>query len=508
MKARTWLEGAGVGLLLTLRYTWLHLSPLHSDLYHRLLPLNSVYWGVVIDLIFVSLLASLILGLLDSHDPLRRSLWWALLAAFLVSRVYVFLVWLGIISASLVKPQIVLAVCLCSALALWFWARGLYPKVVEAFTLTLALVGLSFLWAVPQLVFMAMSSEPHEKPTFVRPVTQAKLPERRIIWLLFDELSQDQVIDHRQPDIQLPSLDSFRSESIMFANMQPAGYYTELVLPSLIWGQRISGERSDLKGNLSVKTEGAGWRRFPVDESIFADAQRTGWPAGVAGWYNPYCRTYDSTLNWCGWTLTTPLPGEYSPERGILWNAVAPIRKPILRLIGRKLHGPSSAQIIASDYSQIMQWSRELIADENIRFLLIHLPVPHPGGYYNRYTGELGVSGSYLDNLVLADKTLGQLMQWIDVTSSAPQTTVILCSDHSWRVPMWRKSPLWTKEDEKVSGNRFDPRPVLMVHLPGQSAPSVIEQPFPALKEHDLIKTLMQKSMSPQELEAWVAQQH
>jgi hypothetical protein len=508
MKARTWLEGAGAGLLLTLRYTWLHLSPLHSDLYHRLLPLNSIFWGVAIDLVFVSLLASFILGLLDRYDPSRKSLWWALLAGFLASRVYVFLVWLGIVSASLIKPQLLLILCLVAAIAFWFLARRFYPQAVEIFRLGLALVGLSIFWALPQLVYMAMRPEPHEQPTFVRPVTQAALPQRRIIWLLFDELSQDQVIDHRQPGIQLPELDSFRSQSVMFSDVQPAGYYTELVLPSLILGKRITGERSDLQGQLSVKTTDMGWHKFPVDESIFAAAQRSGWPSGVAGWYNPYCRTYASVLNWCAWTLTTPLPGEYSPDQSVLLNAFAPIRRSTLRLIGQKQHVPSSAQNMASDDSEIMQWSHELIDDENIRFLLIHLPVPHPGGYYNRHTGELGVAGSYLDNLVLADKTLGQLTQWINATHSAPQTTIILCSDHSWRVPMWRKSPQWTSEDERVSGNRFDPRPVLMVRFPDETTPRTIAQPFPALKEHNLIDALMHNAMSPSDLEAWAAQQH
>ena len=46
MKGRTWLEGCGAAILFTLAYTWFHISPLHTDLYHRLLPMNSVYWAL------------------------------------------------------------------------------------------------------------------------------------------------------------------------------------------------------------------------------------------------------------------------------------------------------------------------------------------------------------------------------------------------------------------------------------------------------------------------------
>ena len=49
MKGRVWLEGCGAGILFTLAYTWFHISPLHTDLYHRLLPMNAVYWGVAIE---------------------------------------------------------------------------------------------------------------------------------------------------------------------------------------------------------------------------------------------------------------------------------------------------------------------------------------------------------------------------------------------------------------------------------------------------------------------------
>jgi hypothetical protein len=507
MKARHWLQGCGAGILIMLRCLWLHISPLHADLYHRMLPLNAVYWGVLIDLTFDCLLFAGIFWLLERYDPGQRSVWRALLAALLLSRIYVFIVWMGYVSPRVMRPQTLLMGLACVGLVLCFWKKLAYSRTIRAFQGGLALLGVSILWMAPQLVFMAVHPEPHENPTFAKPIAQIPSQQRRIVWVVFDELSQDQMLDHRQPDIDLPQLDRFRSQSVMFSDLKPAGYYTELVLPSLLWGKVVTGERSNLDGVLSVKTTTGKWQRFPANQSIFADAQRDGWSAGVAGWYNPYCRTYAPELDWCAWKFTLAIPGDYSSEHGVVWNVFAPLRKPVLRLLSRKRRLPSTAAVHAADYKQLMQWSHELIADENIRFVFLHLPLPHPDGFYNRHTGQLGVLGSYLDNLVLTDQTLGELMQWIGQTKSADQTTVIVCSDHSWRVPMWRNLPEWTREDATVSEGRFDPRPVLMVHFPEQTTAKVISQPFPALKEHDLVDSLLRHPMDATGLEEWVHKQ-
>ena len=500
-------EGCGAGILLMLRYTWLHISPVHVDLYHRLLPMNTVYGGVAIDLAVVCVLCAGVLWLLERFDGEGRTLLWTVAGTIFVTEAWAFFVWLGYLNVHLIKPAWLTLACLSAGTILWLWQRSFYRRAVQGFRMLLALLGICILWMLPQLVYMAVHREPHDVQAFTHNVPTATVPRRRIIWIVFDELSQDQVFDHRQPDISLPSLDQFRSQSVMFSSVDPAGYYTELVLPSLLWGKRITDERSDLAGNLYVKIAGRGWRPFPADESIFAKAQYAGWSVGVAGWYNPYCRTYAPWLDWCAWTLRSAIPGNYLQGKSVWWNANAPLIRAEAKLAGRKYQIPTSPETHASDYNDLMQWSHELIDNESIGFVFLHLPLPHPGGFYDRKAGRLGVNGSYIDNLVLTDRSLGLLVQWIEQTRLAPETTIIICGDHSWRVPLWRISPMWTREDEEVSGGRFDPRPVLMVHFPGEAAPEVIAQPFPALREHDLIESLLHEPMDAGELEDWASRQ-
>jgi hypothetical protein len=82
-------------------------------------------------------------------------------------------------------------------------------------------------------------------------------------------------------------------------------------------------------------------------------------------------------------------------------------------------------------------------------------------------------------------------MDTLDGTPLAAKTTIIVCSDHSWRVSMWRSTAVWTKEDEQASRGRFDPRPVLMIHSPGQQSEQDVTAPFEELRIHEIIETLL-----------------
>lgn len=505
MKGRVWAEGCGAAILFTLSYTWFHISPLHTDLYHRLLPMNAVYAGVAIDLAMLCAISALILRLLEKHDGEQLSLWWVLIGGILAARTTAGLAVAGLIGYRVATPaRVFIAACVVGVL-LWLVRRGWYSQVVRSGRFVLLLLGFAIFWMLPELVYMAVKAEPHDVAAYGRPMDKADPPERRIVWVLFDELSYDQVFDHRQADIRLPNFDRFADESTSFNNVQPVGYYTELIIPSLLWGERIRQERSDFAGHAAVKTA-EGWREYPDDHTIFADARRAGMRTGAVGWYIPYCRTYARELDWCEELLGSPIPGNYSPERSVAWNVMAPVSKPIARLAGRRIAQPTTAEEHAEQYRTLMESSLRMIAEERLGFVFIHLPVPHPGGFYDRRTGRLGVNGSYIDNLVLADEALQQLMEWVEETPTASRTTVIVSSDHAWRVRMWKMSPLWTEEDEQVSQERFDPRPVLMVRFPGSATGTKIEAAFPELKTHELIGGVIAgKIGSNADVEKWVS---
>jgi arylsulfatase A-like enzyme len=178
-----------------------------------------------------------------------------------------------------------------------------------------------------------------------------------------------------------------------------------------------------------------------------------------------------------------------TPDQSALKNAMVPF----MEMVHGWQHKPGSPQEEkhAADLAAVMSQAKALIRDQSIGFVFIHLPVPHPPGIYDRRAGHQSTTGTYIDNLALADHALGELMGTLDATASARRTTVIICSDHSWRVAMWQPTPQWNKEEETASHGRFDPRPVLMIHLPGQAGEYDVTRPFDEIKIHDIIARML-----------------
>jgi hypothetical protein len=354
------------------------------------------------------------------------------------------------------------------------------------------LAGCSVVWMIPELFYQGLRAQRVDVPVpVIHPalVSDRRPPAEggRIVWLLFDELSYDQTFEHRFSGLAMPAFDRLRSESVVFSDLKPAGYYTDRVIPSFFLGTPVGNIRSTLDGEPQVKLAGSKrWQDFDAHATLFFDAQRLGWTTGVVGWYNPYCRILAGTLNYCFWRMGDGQSDGALPDQSVWQNALAPLAES-----GRRWnHEPIFAQQRhVQDHAAIVPQAEALLRDQSINFVFIHLPVPHPPGAYDRT--HRGRTGSYIDNLALADKSLEELLTTLAGTATGEKATVIVCSDHSWRVPMWRSTPLWTKEDEAASQGRFDPRPVLMIRFPGQQTEQDVTRPFEEIRIHEMIETLL-----------------
>ncbi len=518
--AHCFIEGAGAALLLAPGLIWTELSQTHIDQYHRLLPMATVARALAIDVTLLWLTATLAVRVLEaatgrSGGPLpseRRYLgvlfwvlWFGLLAARAVSGL--------IVSQVLWWQQITTGrVFLLAAgvlVVVWLASPRWYATAVSALRMGVLLVGFCMLWALPTLVAAGFVHQPRDQVEFRKPVPVATAPHRRIVWLLFDEMSYDQVFVHRWPGLELPNLDGLREQSVTLSEVRPDGYFTEDVIPSLLLGEPIDEVRGTWSGWMLYRSgKQAPWQRFDGGQTLFADAERQGWTTGAMGAYNPYCRILQDQLDFC-WMDLPPLPDHFSRDKGTLENVAAP-----LAANWKRVFQPGAARNAATGPSALEELGavREgdaLIGDAAIDLCFVHLPLPHPPGHYNRATGRIVEGGSYIDNLALSDRILGRMLADIAASGAAERTTVILSSDHSWRVGLWRHSFGWTREDELASGHgHFDPRPMLMVRFPGETAPLEIGTPVPLLGTHNLIEQMLGGGIAdPQQLEAWAAKQ-
>ncbi len=163
-----------------------------------------------------------------------------------------------------------------------------------------------------------------------------------------------------------------------------------------------------------------------------------------------------------------------------------------------------------SDYLALANAADQMLEDRTAGFVLIHMPIPHPHGIYDRKRQQFSVAHSdYLDNLALTDVFLKHVRSKLEQSGQWDSSTIVVMADHSWRTKlMWEETPGWTKEEEVASrGGQFDERPAYVVKLPEQHMGARIDAPFSAVNTRKLLDAfLAQKIRSKEELSAWAIQ--
>ncbi len=392
---------------------------------------------------------------------------------------------------------LVLALLLIWALRL-FWpaAYRWVEEVRRAFAVGLVAFCLVVVVQLVRLVVWRPAPNMVENSLAADPQPAASHP--RVIWILMDELSYNQVFGQRFPGLELPNFDALRQVSTVFTNVAPVTEQTETAVPSLLEGQPVSAVSDTSDNHVLLTIHGQPPTPFLSPETPFAEAKQLGMTTGVVGWYNPYCSMLAPYLDQCYWTYQALQPAVFLVGDGFwrdledTWIRYAIVIYPRLRQ--RLLNNQAKV------YEDLNDRAKQALENNQLDFVFLHLPLPHPPGFYNRRTGQFDASGntSYIDNLALSDKTLGELLTTLHASPRWPETSIVVCGDHSWRTYLWKASGHWTAEDRAAShGGVFDPRPMLMVHGAGQSSADTIGRPVPLLKVHDIVDGLL-RSQQPQ----------
>lgn len=410
------------------------------------------------------------------------------------------------IGGLLVTPFVLLGNIAPLTIALILLALGLlmavmWHRIVSHAALMISLVLFPF---VPMTLFQAgwLISEFKEKPraALVAPTRAAP----RIIWIIFDELDYKISFDQRPAGLELSELDRLRGESIFATNAYPPSDYTLMSMPALITGRLVSAATpknpSTLMITYSDSIKPVSWGS---ESSVFTKARELGVNSAIIGWYHPYCRIIGDQVVSCMSCNTgrssLPVTSAGQVFTALRENALVPR----FRLLDTSAADARRwrEELIQSN-REILQASLEAVSNSEIGLLLLHFPVPHPPAIFNRESNEFDASGdkSYLDDLKLADNTLGELRRAMEKAGLWDDAVVVVSSDHWWRGDLWRymrdsRARSWTAEDESVFSG-VDERVPFILRLARQRSSLNYAPAFNTVLTHDLFLALLSGELS------------
>lgn len=395
------------------------------------------------------------------------------------------------------------------------------PKLALAL---LPFVLLTFSQAMWQLAghstVVAWAAEATETKAAPTAPAQQKTSSRRILWLVFDEFDQRVAFSERPAGVVMPEFDRLLKQSVYATNAFPPARLTYMSMPSLITGKIISKvtpvSDHELMINYGDEAQAVAWSRQP---NIFADARQDGYTTGLIGWCHPYCGVIGNSLTHCQVIgekedNDISLKGSmYSQLQSLIATAplIQQLAIPLVQRVAfiNKLVLRQERQKYMVRYQGVMQDTLRAATDPGMDLLMIHLPIPHPPGIYNRTADAFSFEGtaSYVDNLKLADRTVGEIRRAMEAAGMWDNTTVLISTDHWWRTTMWSRGPFWTVEDEAVAAGKSDHRIPFILKLAGQREQLTYDQPFNTVLSRDLLLAVLRGEISePQAVAAWLDQ--
>jgi hypothetical protein len=319
-----------------------------------------------------------------------------------------------------------------------------------------------------------------------------------LVWIVFDELSYDQVFEHRARDLNLPNFDVLRAESTLFTDTQPAGYHTVKIIPSLLTGKIVDGIRYNFHNRLWVHHENEpGWAPIDGAQTVFADAEQAGWRTAAVGWYNPYCAIYSDAIQNCFWTNHDMFDGLMAQGAPLATNIYTPLEQVV-----RELKSPARADRHLCSFDvrhryqthiDLQEHAFQLLQTDQADFIFLHFATPHSPNIWSRIRNDYTQTcdSSYLDNLALTDRVLGRVLETLKASPRWSDTTLIVEGDHGWRIDAWNWLPAWTEEDDAASRGVFDQRPAMIIHQAGQSQPQTVAQAWPIIQIHGVVEQIL-----------------
>jgi hypothetical protein len=328
----------------------------------------------------------------------------------------------------------------------------------------------------------------------------------RVVWLVFDELDERLAFVQRPAFLKLPELDRLRAESLFAANAFPPAHSTVRSVSSLLTGKAVFEAKPSGDAELMItyqgSTQAVPWSAEP---NVFARVRREGLNTALVGWVIPYCRILKGDLTFCA----SHLPGSGGEAGGLGSLVLHDFRELVYRFpLGWRLSSPEDRARHRRMHLAMLDDASRVATDPALGLVLIHWCIPHAPFVYS--TGDrwaMDGSGDYLGNLLLVDRTLGELRKAMERAGVWDSTTLLVSSDHGLRPTTQDADPLWGNAQQIIARPGIDPRVPFLVKLAGYKTPLSFDSPLNTVLSSDLVVAVLRGNIAtPEDLSRWIDQ--
>lgn len=309
---------------------------------------------------------------------------------------------------------------------------------------------------------------------------------KRVVWVIFDELDYNRLFKNRKQGLALPNLDRLQQESVSAENAVSPAWTTAISIPALTTGTYLTGTKATGSGKLLLQKQGGIDIEWEKESSIFSRLNESGNKISILGFYHPYC-SFFPYANPCS---SQPV-FSYQVWWWGIWQGLRGI--PGIDMLARRYKWTNEGFNEATRLQ--LEALNSHLSDKSTALSFIHLDIPHlPGGRVHgvTMTKEIEMLPGYEQNLLTVDWTVGEIVKNLEMQSRLQDVLLIVSSDH-WLRTKYNIASLspdqikWEFGNDSAEAHKIP----LLIRRMSETSKSVISQPISTIHTARLIEDFL-----------------
>lgn len=264
----------------------------------------------------------------------------------------------------------------------------------------------------------------NSKNSELREAISEKKIDKRVVWVIFDEMDYSRVFEKRYKGLTFKNLDGLRSQSVSADHAVSPAWSTAISVPALITGEFLLNTYVSGPGKLLLNKKNGTEIEWSKQSTLFSRMNAKGMAISVLGFYHPYCSIF-SYLKPCFSQSVFAYPSWWW---GIFQGG---------RAIPGLDHLLEKFRVSNDGYNQTtkLQLSEldAYLSSKSAQLSFIHLNFPHLPGSRDvnlNFHYESQELPGYEQNLLLVDYTVGKIVKRLELESKSQDILLIISSDH------------------------------------------------------------------------------